>query len=224
MKYQNIVVYLVITLALLSIPSLLENVQAQTNSTNQSIPSQQNQNMNITVQALMKTDIFEIKDTLEKAKLAIIEGNLKEALTGIRDVETELLLIEPSPTKFLSNIHKTISAIAKSNIDKSLDSLTNVQVTVLKAENQIFKAAVANPQVMQQFTNMETTINEEDSTDIEEDSNDIEEDSTDIEEDSKDIEEDSNDIEEDSKDARQQFNTIETIIDEKEYYTDIEGR
>ena len=170
MKYQNIFVYLVIPLALLSIPSLLENVQAQTNSTNQTAP-QQNQNMNLITQALMKVDIFELKDTLMKAKLAIVDGNLKEALTGVRDVETQLLLIEPSPTKFLNDIHKAINAIARSNIDKSLDTLTKVQVTILKAENQIFKAAVKNPQVMQQFTSMESSINEEeDSTDIEEDS------------------------------------------------------
>ena len=170
MKYQNIFVYLVIPFALLSIPSLLENVQAQTNSTNQTAP-QQNQNMNLITQALMKVDIFELKDTLMKAKLAIVDGNLKEALTGVRDVETQLLLIEPSPTKFLNDIHKAINAIARSNIDKSLDTLTKVQVTILKAENQIFKAAVKNPQVMQQFTSMESSINEEeDSTDIEEDS------------------------------------------------------
>ena len=167
MKYQNIIVYLIIPLALLSTLSLLDNAQAQTNSTNQSASPQQQTNM--TAQALMKTDIVQIKDTLAKAKLAIIEGNLKEALQDVRDVETELLLIEPSPTKLLSNIHKTINAIAKSNIDKALDTLTNVQVTILKAENQIFKAAVANPQMMQQFIDMEKNTNEEDSIDIEED-------------------------------------------------------
>ena len=64
MKYQNIIVYLVIPLALLSIPSLLENVQAQTNSSNQTAPQQQqNQNMNVIAQALMKVDIFELKQT-----------------------------------------------------------------------------------------------------------------------------------------------------------------
>jgi hypothetical protein len=167
MKYQHIIVYLIIPLALLSTLSLLDNAQAQTNSTNQSVSPQQQTNM--TAQALMKTDIVQIKDTLAKAKLAIIEGNLKEALQDVRDVETELLLIEPSPTKLLSNIHKTINAIAKSNIDKALDTLTNVQVTILKAENQIFKAAVANPQMMQQFIDIEKNTNEEDSIDIEED-------------------------------------------------------
>ena len=93
MKYQNIIIYLVIPLALLSIPSLLENVQAQTNSSNQTAPQQENQNMNVTAQALMKVDIFELKDTLMKANLAIVDGNLKEALTGVRDVESQLLEI-----------------------------------------------------------------------------------------------------------------------------------
>jgi hypothetical protein len=163
MKYQNIIVYLVIPLALLSIPSLLENVQAQTNSVNQTSPQQQqNQNMNVTSQALMKVDIFELKDTLMKAKLAIVDENFKEALTGVRDVESQLLEIDPSPSKLLSILHKAIKAIDSSDIDKSLDALTRIQVTILKAETQIFKAAVANPQVMQQFDTInEPNINEE---------------------------------------------------------------
>jgi len=162
MKYQNIIVYLVIPLALLSIPSLLENVQAQTNSVNQTAPQTQNQNMNVTAQALMKVDIFELKDTLMKAKLAILDENFKEALTDVGDVESQLLLLEPSPTKFLSVLHKAIKAIDSSDINKSLDTLTRIQVTILKAENQIFKAAVADPQMIQQFDTMnKPNINEE---------------------------------------------------------------
>jgi hypothetical protein len=170
MKYHNIIVHLVIPLALLSIPSLLENVQAQTNSVNQTAPQQQqNQNMNVTSQALMKVDIFELKDTLMKAKLAIVDENFKEALTAVRDVESQLLEIEPSPTKFLSVLHKAIQAIDSSDIDKSLNTLTRIQVTILKAETQIFKAAVADPQVMQQFDTInKPNINEEEE-DYEED-------------------------------------------------------
>jgi hypothetical protein len=169
MKYQNFIAFLIIPLALLSTLSLLDSVQGQTNSSANQTTSPQQQQMNMTAQALMETDIVQIKDTLAKAKLEIIQGNLKEALQDVRDVETQLLLIESSPTKLLSNIHKTINAIAKSNIDKALDTLTNVQVTILKAENQIFKAAVANPQVMQQFINIEENTNEEDNTETEED-------------------------------------------------------
>ena len=170
MKYQNIVIYFLIPLALLSIPSFLENVQALTNSTTSTNQTgqQQNQNMNLTTQALMKVNIFEVKDAFMKANLAIVDGNIKQALEDVRDVETQLLLVEPSPTKFLNNIHKAINAIARSDIDKAIDAITNLQVTILKAENQIFKAAVANPQVMQQFNTMESNTNEEeDSTDKE---------------------------------------------------------
>jgi hypothetical protein len=203
-KGHNIAIYLIIPLALFSIMSLFDNVQAQTNSssssTNQKTSLQQpSQNTNFIAQSLMKTDTVELMDNLQNAQLAIADGNLDDALKNVRDVETELLLIEPSPpTKFLNNIDKAIKAIDKSNFDKSLNALTKVQIDILKAENLILKNVVAKdqPQVMQQFTNIESQINEEeDSTDIEEDSTDIEEDSTDIEEDSTDIEEDSTDIE-----------------------------
>ena len=163
MKYQNIIVYLVIPLALLSIPSLLENVNAQTNSDSQTAAPQQqeNQNMTLTTQALMKVDIFELQDTLKKAKLAIVDGNLKEALTDVRNVESQLLEIEPSPTQLLKVLHKAINGITSSDIEKSVNSLTRIQITLLKAENQIFKASVADPQVMQQFDTMtKPNINE----------------------------------------------------------------
>ena len=165
MKYQNIIVYLVIPLALLSIPSLLENVNAQTTSDNQTeaAPQQQeNQNMTLTTQALMKVDIFEIQDTLRNAKLAIVDGNLDYALAGVRDVESQLLEVEPSPTQVIKILHKTINAIADSDIEKSLNTLTRAQVTLLKAENQIFKASVAeDPQMIQQFDTLESNTNEE---------------------------------------------------------------
>ena len=163
MIYQNFVFYLVIPLALVSIPSLLENVQAQINSTNSTnqIAPQQNQNMTLTTQALMEVNTVELKDALMKVNLAIVDGNLKEALTDVRDIESQLLQVKPMPTKFLDNIHKAINAIAREDINKALNTLTGIQVTILNAENQIFKAAVANPQVMQQFLTMEPNTNEE---------------------------------------------------------------
>jgi hypothetical protein len=163
MKYQNIIAYLVIPLALLSIPSLLENVNAQTTSDNQTetSPQQENQNTTLNTQALMKVDIVELQDTLRNAKLAIVDGNLDYALTGVRDVESQLLEVEPSPIQVIKVLHKTINAIADSDIEKSLNTLTRAQVTLLKAENQIFKASVADPQVIQQFDTMESNTSEE---------------------------------------------------------------
>ncbi len=157
MKGHNIAVYIIIPLALFSIMSLFDNVQAQTNSTSSanqttSQQQQQNQNANLTAQALMKTDIVALKNTLMNAQLAVVDGNIKQALKDVMDLETQLVLLKPSPpTKFINNIHKAIGAIATSEIDKSLNTITNIQVSILKAENLIFKAAVANPQVMQQF-------------------------------------------------------------------------
>jgi hypothetical protein len=158
MKGHYIAVYIIIPLALFSIMSLFDNVQAQTNSTSLSAnqtasqQQQQNQNANLTAQTLMKTDIVALKNTLMNAELAIVDGNIKQALKDVMDLETQLILLEPAPpTKFINNIHKAISAISTSEIDKSLNTLTNIQVSILKAENLIFKAAVANPQVMQQI-------------------------------------------------------------------------
>ena len=206
MKYQNIVVYFIIALALLSIPSLLENVQAQTTSANQTVP-QQTQNINLTAQALMKINIFEVKDTLMKAKLAIIDGHHLEALTDVRNVETQLLLVKPAPTKFLSDMHKAIYAIARSDIDKSLDILTKIQLEILKAENQIFKAAVENPQVMQQVKAAVANPPVMQQFDTAEPNTNEEEDSTGTEE------------EEDSTRMMQQFKNAEPYTNEEEYFT-----
>ena len=156
MKGHNIAVYIIIPLALFSMIPLFDNVQAQTNSSsvNQttSQQQQQNQNANLTAQALMKTDIVALKNTLMNAQLAIVDGNIEQALKDVMDLETQLILLKPSPpTKFINNIHKAIAAISTSEIDKSLNTITNIQVSILKAENLIFKAAVGNPQVMQQF-------------------------------------------------------------------------
>ena len=205
MIYQNFVFYLVIPLVLLSIPSLLENVQAEINSTSQ-IPLQQNQNMNSTTEALMKVNIFELKDALMEVNLEIVDGDFKEALTGVRDIESQLLQVKPLPTKLLDNIHKAINAIAREDTDKALNTLTGIQVTILKTENQIFKAAVANPQMMEQVK--AAVANPQ----MMEQFNTIEPNTND--------EEDSKDIEEDSKDSRQQFDTMgtETIINVEEYY------
>jgi len=168
---------MIIPLALFSVLSLFGNAHAQTNSTiannqtttiannqtttiannqttttshPQDVQQPQNQNANLTAQALMKTDIVELKNTLTNAKLAIVDGNIEQALQDVRDVEEQLLLLQPSPpTKFLNNIHKAIGAIAQSDTDKSLNTLTNVEVSILKAENLILKAAVTNPEIIQ---------------------------------------------------------------------------
>ena len=111
MKGSNIAVYIIIPLALFSIMSLFDNLQAQTNSsssTNQKTSLQHpSQNTILIAQSLLKTDIVELMDNLQNAQLAISDGNLDDALKNVRDVETELLVTEPSPpTTFLNNIRQ----------------------------------------------------------------------------------------------------------------------
>ena len=180
MKYRDIATSLIIPLTLFSIMSLFDNVQGQTNpsssslSTNQQKSQQQpNQNTNLIAQALKETDIVELMNNLQNAQVAIANGNLDDALKNVRDVETELLLLETSPpTKFLNKIDKAIKAIDKSNLDKSLNALTKIQIDILKAENLILKNVVTKdqPQQMQQFNNLKTT-NKEKNTDLKEDYN-----------------------------------------------------
>ena len=166
MKCHNIAVYIIIPLALFSIMSLFDNVQAQTNSTSsanqttsQQQQQQQNQNANLTAQTLMKTDIVALKNTLMNAQLAIVDGNIKQALKDVMDLETQLILLEPAPpTKFINNIHKAIAAISTSEIDKSLNTLTNIQVSILKAENLIFKAALENPKVIKKIDTSKNVV------------------------------------------------------------------
>ena len=113
MKCHNIAVYIIIPLALFSIMSLFDNLEVQTNSTSsanqtasQQQQQQQNQNANHTAQALMKTDIVALKNTLMNAQLAIVHGNIEQALKDVMDLETQLKLLKPSPpTKFLKIIY-----------------------------------------------------------------------------------------------------------------------
>ena len=97
MKGHNIAVYIIIPLALFSIISLFDNVQAQTNSTsstNQKTSLQQpSQNTNLIAQSLMKTDIVELMDNLQNAQLAIADGNLDDALKNVRTLHINLLSI-----------------------------------------------------------------------------------------------------------------------------------
>ena len=161
MKSKNIVAYLAVAITVISALSLSGHVHAQTNSSsNQTGSQQQNVTMNINAQALVKTDIFDLKSTLENAKIAIVEGKFKGALKDVRDVETQLLLTEPSPGKLLSKMHKATNAIARSDVEKSMNLLTNIQVDILKAENQILKTMILNPEAIQQFVNIEV-INED---------------------------------------------------------------
>jgi hypothetical protein len=155
MKYQNLLVYSVLAIGLLSIPSLLDNIYAQTNATqqnqtaasgqNQTGGQGQNQTMTTDAQALMALDIPEIKDNLMDAKEAVRDGNTEEALTSITDVENQLITTQPKP-KFADNFQQIKDSLASADLAKALDDISNVQTELLKAETEVFKAQQTMPQ------------------------------------------------------------------------------
>ena len=155
MKYQNIFVYSVLAIGLLSIPSLLDSIYAQTNATQQNQTAggqqggQQGQTMSPDTQALTTLDIPELKDNLMNAKEALANGNTEEALTGVTEVENQLLTLQPAP-KFTGDFQKIKDSIAKADLSKALDDLSNVQTEVLKAETEIQKAGLPTPQQLAQ--------------------------------------------------------------------------
>jgi muramidase (phage lysozyme) len=160
MKYQNLLVYSVLAIGLLSIPSLLDSIHAQTNATQQNQTAAsgqnqtggqqgQNQTMSPDTQALMALDVPEIKDNIMDAKEALSNGNTEEALTAITDVENQLLTVQPQP-KFTGDFQKIKDSIAQADLSKALDDISNVQTELLKAETEVFKAGLPTPQQMMQ--------------------------------------------------------------------------
>ena len=98
MKNQNLFIYSILAIGLISVPSLLDTVQAQVNMTNTTSASVQNQtaqtqanqtaqSANQTIsketQALMTLDIPMIKDQLMNAKTSLLNNNTEEALTDL---------------------------------------------------------------------------------------------------------------------------------------------
>jgi hypothetical protein len=171
-----------------SVPTLLDNVQAQMNGTNatssslqnqtaqaaagqnqtaqaaagqnqtaqaaagqnqtaQAAAAGQNQTMSQDSQALMALDIPELKDNLMNVKEALANGEREDALTGITDVEIQLLLLQ-NKTTFTEDIQKIKDSISKTDLKKALDDITNIQNGIIKAETEVFKAKLTKPQLM----------------------------------------------------------------------------
>ena len=153
MKIQNLLIYSILAIGLISIPSFLDTVQAQTNMTNttstsgqnQTAQGVQNQTMSKETQALMTLDIPMIKEQLMNAKQAIVNGNTEEALAGITNVEIPLLLSQNKPS-FVGDLQEVKNSISKKDVNKALDDLTKIQTDITKAETEILKAQLANPQ------------------------------------------------------------------------------
>lgn len=152
MKIQNLFIYSILAIGLISIPSFLDTVQAQTNMTNttstsgqnQTAQGAQNQTMSNETQALMTLDVPMIKEQLMNAKQSLVNGNTEEALAAITDVEIPLLLLQNKPP-LVGDLQEIKNSISKKDINKALDDLTKIQSDILKAEAETLKAQLVNP-------------------------------------------------------------------------------
>jgi hypothetical protein len=153
LNIQKLSIYSILVIGLISIPSLLGTVQAQTNMTNttssagqnQTAQGGQNQTMSKETQALMTLDIPMIKEQLMNAKQSLVNGNTEEALAGITDVEIPLLLSQNKPS-FVGDLQEIKNSISKKDVNKALDDLTKIQTDIINAETETLKAQLANPQ------------------------------------------------------------------------------
>jgi hypothetical protein len=179
MKIQNLFIYSILAIGLISIPSLLEIVQAQVNMTNSTSSSLQNQTaqtaqnqtaaganqtaqtaQNQTAQTAQNQTMSNETKALMTLDTTIIKDQLMNAkeslLNGNKEealagiTDVEVeLLLLPTKPSFVGDIQTIKNSIAKSDINKALDDLTKVQTDVLKAETEALKAQLANPQLLE---------------------------------------------------------------------------
>ena len=167
-----------------SVPTLLDNIQAQTNATNpaaqagqaaaqggqnataqagqaaaqggQNATAQggqaaaqggQNQTLSPSTQALQTLGIANLRANLMDAKDALANGDIEEGLTGVTNIENELLLSQ-NTTTVTGDFQKIKESISKRDLAKALDDITNVQKELIKAETEVFKVQIANPELI----------------------------------------------------------------------------
>ena len=139
--------YVIIAIGFVAISILVPNVQAQNNSEISSSQGQPQAASNETM-SLMSLNIGDLKDSLVNAKDAVSTGNFENAMTEVTNVENQLLLVKGEQPPFVSDIQAIKESIGNSDVPKTLDGITNIQIELLKAETDMMKANQGKPQMM----------------------------------------------------------------------------
>jgi hypothetical protein len=95
----------------------------------------------------MKLDIPELKENLMDTKESIADGKIEESLIDVTDIENQFILLQ-NKTTFTGDFQKIKESIAQRDISKALDDITNIQKKIIKAETEVFKAQLSNPELM----------------------------------------------------------------------------
>lgn len=99
------------------------------------------------IQVLMKLDIPELKENLMDTKESIADGKIEESLIDVTDIENQFILLQ-NKTTFTGDFQKIKESIAQRDLSKALDDITNIQKKIIKAETELFKAQLSNPELM----------------------------------------------------------------------------
>jgi hypothetical protein len=98
-------------------------------------------------QVLMMLDIPELNENLMDTKESIADGKIEESLIDVTDIENQFILLQ-NKTTFTGDFQKIKESIAQRDISKALDDITNIQKKIIKAETEVFKARLSNPELM----------------------------------------------------------------------------
>jgi hypothetical protein len=80
-------------------------------------------------------------------KESIADGKIEESLIDVTDIENQFILLQ-NKTTFTGDFQKIKESIAQRDISKALDDITNIQKKIIKAETEVFKAQLSNPELM----------------------------------------------------------------------------
>ena len=118
----------------------------------------------LNTQSLKKIDIPELKENLINTKESLVEGDTEEALTGVTDIENQLLKLQ---NPFLSNkppftveIQNIKDAISMANLKKAIDEVSKIQIEVINAEDEILTANLKNPDLVESQQHKEDKDND----------------------------------------------------------------
>ncbi len=106
-----------------------------------------NRTLSQDIQVLMMLDIPELKENLMDTKESIADGKIEESLIDVTDIENQFILLQ-NKTTFTGDFQKIKESIAQRDISKALDDITNIQKKIIKAETEVFKAQLSNPELM----------------------------------------------------------------------------
>lgn len=99
------------------------------------------------IQVLMMLDIPELNENLMDTKESIADRKIEESLIDVTDIENQFILLQ-NKTTFTGDFQKIKESIAQRDISKALDDITNIQKEIIRAETEVFKAQLSNPELM----------------------------------------------------------------------------